>query len=47
MPYEIRKEGKKWCVYNEDTGEKKGCSDTKDKATAHMRLLYMKAKDKD
>ncbi|MCD6194285.1 MAG: hypothetical protein J7L26_12610 [Candidatus Aminicenantes bacterium] len=44
MPYEIRKKKKgkkvKWCVYNKETGKLKGCSDTKAKAVAHMRLLY-------
>ena len=44
MPYEIKKkkEGKKvkWCVYNKETGKLKGCSDTKAKAVAHIRLLY-------
>lgn len=45
MPWNIKKEGKKWCVFREDTGEKEGCSDSKEKATAHMRLLYAKKKD--
>ena len=44
MPYEIKtstKDSKKqWCVYNTDTGENKGCSDTLEEATSHMRLLY-------
>jgi len=40
MPYNIRKEGDKWCVYNKDTGDKKGCSDSEEKAKGHMRALY-------
>jgi hypothetical protein len=36
MPYERR--GK--CVYNKETGEKKGCSSTINKAKAYMRALY-------
>jgi hypothetical protein len=40
MPYEIKKQGKNFCVFNKDTGDKKGCSPTKEKAVAHMRLLY-------
>jgi len=40
MPYEIRRKDGKWCVYNTDKNENKGCSNTKAKAIAHMRLLY-------
>jgi len=40
MPYEIRKEDDKFCVYNSDTDKKKGCSDTKKEAAAFMRKLY-------
>ena len=40
MPYEIRNEDEKFCVYNKDTGESKGCSDSKEKAIQHMRALY-------
>ena len=36
MPYE--RKGK--CVYNKETGEKKGCSSTIGKAKAYMRALY-------
>ena len=36
MPYE--RKGK--CIYNKETGEKKGCSTTIGKAKAHMRALY-------
>ena len=36
MPYELR--GK--CVYNKETGKKKGCSSSVKKAKAYMRALY-------
>jgi len=42
MPYTIRKTKgpKPWCLYNKETGEKEGCSETYEKAVAHMRLRY-------
>lgn len=40
MPYEMRKKGNQYCVYNKDTGESKGCSDTRAMAVKHMRALY-------
>lgn len=40
MPYKIHKKDDKWCVYNKDTGESKGCSDSEKEAKAHMRALY-------
>lgn len=40
MPYQISKNGRKFCVKNEQTGESKGCSTTKGEALAHMRALY-------
>ncbi len=40
MPFDIRRKGDKWEVYNTDTGESKGESDTEDKAKAHMAALY-------
>ena len=40
MPYE--RKGK--CVYNKETGEKKGCSSTIGKAKAYMRALYASEK---
>lgn len=43
MPYEIRMQGGKHCVYNKDTGESKGCSDSHDMAVKHMRALYANA----
>lgn len=46
MPYKIRKEGEKQCVYNTDTGERKGCSDSYKKAVAFMRKLYQVESEK-
>jgi hypothetical protein len=41
MPYEILKNDRdEWCVFNKDTGDNKGCSDTQTDAVAHMRALY-------
>ncbi len=40
MPYE--RKGK--CIYNKETGEKKGCSSTVGKAKAYMRALYVAEK---
>lgn len=40
MPYKLSKRGAKFCVVNKDTGESKGCSDSRAKAVAHMRALY-------
>lgn len=40
MPYKIEKDGSKWCVRNPETGESKGCSESKEMATRHMRALY-------
>lgn len=40
MPYEIRKKGSKHCVFNKETGESKGCSESYPMAVAHMRALY-------
>jgi hypothetical protein len=37
MPYELR--GK--CVYNKETGKKKGCSSSVKKAKAYMKALYV------
>lgn len=41
MPYEVRKDGDQWCVYNKDTGDKKACHETEEKADAQVRLLHM------
>lgn len=40
MPYEVRKDKDKFCVFNTDTDESKGCSDTKAQAAAHLKALY-------
>ena len=40
MPYAIRKKDNKWEVYNKETGESKGLSDTLHRAIGHMRALY-------
>jgi hypothetical protein len=39
MPYEIRSEDGKHCIYNKDSGEKKACHDTKEEAERQLRLL--------
>lgn len=40
MPYEIRKQKDKFCVFNKDKDEKKSCHDNYESAVAHMRVLY-------
>jgi hypothetical protein len=40
MPYKIEKRGDKYCVVRRDTGENKGCSDTKQEAQAHMNAMH-------
>ena len=47
MPYEIRMQGGKHCVYNKDTGDNKGCSDTHAMAVKRMRALYAHEKSAD
>lgn len=46
MPYSLRKQDDKWCVFNKDTGDNKGCSDSRGAAVKHMRALYANAGDK-
>jgi len=41
MPYKVIKRGNKWLTINEVTGKVKGTHDTKEKAIAQMKLLYM------
>ena len=41
MPYERR--GK--CVYNKETGEKKGCSSTEEKAESYLKALLSNTKN--
>ena len=41
MPYKMFKDSKgRFCVKNSDTGESKGCSDSRATALGHMRALY-------
>lgn len=40
MPYSIQKKDSKYCVVRKDTGESKGCSNSRAQAEAHMRALY-------
>ena len=40
MPYKIVEKKGKFHVVNTQTGEDKGASDSREKAVAHMRLLY-------
>jgi hypothetical protein len=40
MPFEVRKDNNKFCVFNTDTDENKGCSDSRDQAVAHLKALY-------
>jgi len=47
MPYEIRKNGDKFCVYNKTTNALEGCSDTEEQAAAHMRALYAHENEKE
>ena len=44
MPYKMKKDGpdeKPWCVYNTETGDKKGCSKTEAMAKKFMAKLYL------
>jgi len=44
MPYKIRKTGPKdkpYCVFNTETGKRKGCSATKAMAKKFMAKLYL------
>lgn len=40
MPYQIKDEGDKFCVYNLDTNKKEGEFDTRDQAMKRMKALY-------
>lgn len=46
MPYEIRKSGEYWEVYNPDTGRVYGKHKTREEALAHQRALYANANPK-
>lgn len=39
MPYKVYQDKGKWCVKNTETGERKGCSDTKQLAISQLRVL--------
>lgn len=45
MPFAVRKKGDEFCVINTETNEEKGCSETREKAQAHMRALYANTDD--
>lgn len=45
MPYVVRKDGDKWCVFNEETGDKKACHDSEEEANRQIRLLHAVEKD--
>ena len=45
MPYKLVKQGSKYCVVKSDTGENKGCSDSKEMGLRHMRALYANSGD--
>lgn len=40
MPYKMFRKGGKYCVKNSETGDNKGCSDSREMAIKHMRRLY-------
>lgn len=45
MPWGVRKQGDKWVVYKEGSGEVVGRHPTKEKAIKHQRALYANVKD--
>lgn len=44
MPYEIRKQGKQFCVYKKGTSKKFGCHMTEKEANDQMRALHANEK---
>lgn len=40
MPYRMRKTSQGYCVFNSDTNENKGCSETRGEGVKHMAALY-------
>lgn len=40
MPYVVKEEDGKFCVYNKDTDDRKACHDTKEAAESQVRLLH-------
>lgn len=43
MPYEVRKNGKRWEVFNPDTGKVYGRHASKEKARKQQAALYVNA----
>jgi hypothetical protein len=39
VPYEVREENGKYCVFNKETGDKKACHDDKGEAERQVHLL--------
>lgn len=44
MPYQVRKSGDEWCVFD-DAGKNRGCSPTEEMAKRHMAAMYANEKD--
>lgn len=40
MPYVVRQDGDKWCVFNSETDDKKACHDTREEAERQVKLLH-------
>src|SRR5215471_21028243 len=40
MPFEIRQQGSRFCVFTKGTDHNHGCHPTREKAMAQMRALY-------
>jgi len=47
MPYEVRKVGEEFCVFNKDTEEQKACHATEEEADRQVKLLHSIEKDED
>lgn len=43
MPYNVKKKGNKWIVYNPDTGKIYGTHPTRKDAEAQQKALYVNA----
>ena len=46
MPTHIEKRGDKWCVIEDKTGKKEGCSNTRELAISHQRILNAAREEK-
>jgi hypothetical protein len=44
MPYEVKKQGKQWCVYKQGTNKKFGCHGSEKEANDQLRALYANEK---